>query len=58
MRAGDICALKETFLVLQALPEVCSLPKLSFLIFLLNYMECYFLYVSGDMTCIHVEDIV
>ena len=39
-------------LALQALQVVCCLLKLSFLIFLLNYMECCFVYVSDGMMCI------
>ena len=48
----DISASKETFLALQALQVVCCLLKLSFLIFLLHYMECCFVYVSDGMMCI------
>ena len=48
----DSFALKETFLALQALQVACCFLKKSFLIFLLSYMVCCFVYVLGGMMCI------
>ena len=52
MRDEGYFCFKRNVLALQALQVVCCLLKLSFLIFLLNYMECCFVYVSDGMMCI------